>query len=197
MLSGNHTRNRQIMKALYTSKESGVFVAHGHITLISGQRNSTYKRMHALIVELALAGSVKLLIGGNRYDHYEINYALAAATPCYERILGENIRLSRAETCYQMVELLNQTSTNRIPSLVLDLLAPFHDESIPEREINQLLFEVILELRRLSRETAVVVSAHPGENRSQLLKVLENAADRIECPSMQPLQPILQQSLIG
>ena len=196
MISENHTRNRQIMEALYMSEESGVFVAHGHITLISGQRHYTYQRMHALIVELALAGSVKLLIGGNRYDHYGINYALAAATPYYERILGENIHLSRAETCYQMIELLNQTQADQTPSLVLDMLAPFHDESVPEREINQLLFEVILELRRLSREAAVVVSAHPGENRSQLLKVLENAAGRVERPSMHLLQPILQQSFI-
>ena len=38
-------------------------------------------------VELALAGPVKVLIGGNRYDHYQVNYALAAATPCYEQVL--------------------------------------------------------------------------------------------------------------
>ena len=185
------------MKTLHTPEKSRDFVVHGHITLISDQRNFTYQKMHALIAELALDGPVKLLIGGNRYDHYGINYALAAATSCYEYILGAHIRLSRAETCYQMVELLKQTPADQTPSLVLDLLAPFHDEGVPEREINQLLFEVILELRRLSREAAVVVSAHPGENRSQLLKVLENAADRIECPSMHPLQPILQQSFIG
>ena len=185
------------MKALHTPEESDVFVAYGHTTLISGQRNSIYQRMHALIVELALAGPVKLLIGGNRYDHYGINYALAAAVPHYERILEENIRLSRAETCYQMVELLNQTPANQTPSLVLDLLTSFHDESISERDINQLLFEAILELRRLSREAPVVVSAHPGENRPQLLKVLEKAFDRIEQPQILPSRSVLQQVLIG
>lgn len=167
------------------------------ITLIIGQRSHTYQRMHALIVELALAGPVKVLIGGNRYDHYWVNYALAAATPRYEHILDNHIHLSRAETCYQMVELLTQMQTNQVPSLVLDLLATFYDEGVPERETNQLLFEAILEFRRLSRGAAVVVSAHPEENRPRLLKVIKNAVDRVEEPQAFSLQPIGQPSLIG
>jgi hypothetical protein len=167
------------------------------ITLVTGQRSYTHQRMHALIVELALAGPVKVLVGGNRYDHYRVNYALAAATPRYEHILDHHIQLSRAETCYQMVELLTQTQADGVPSLVLDLLTTFYDEGAPEREINQLLFEAILELRRLSRGALVVVSAHAEENRPRLLKVLENAVERIEGPQASALQPIQQQSLIG
>jgi len=193
----NHASNQYIMKTLYTPEKSGAFVVHGNITLISGQHNATYQKMHALIVELALAGPVKVLIGGNLYDHYGINYALAAATSHYEYILDTHIRLSRAETCYQMVELLNQTPADQTPSLVLDLLAPFHDESVPEREIDQLLFEAILELRRLNQRAKVVVSAYPGKNRPRLLTVLENVFDQIEQPRVLPLQPILQQALIG
>lgn len=184
------------MKVLQTSEESRVFVAPNHITLVTGQRAYTHQRMHALIVELALAGPVNLLIGGNRYDHYGVNYALAAATPYYEHILADCIRLSRAETCYQMVELLKKTPADRTPSLVLDFLAPFHDESVPEQEINQLLFETILDLRRLSRQAGVVVSAYPGKNRPRLLKVLENSFDQVEPRIFLP-QPIPQQGLIG
>jgi hypothetical protein len=176
---------------------SKVLVVPGHITLVTGQRNCIQQRMHALIVELALAGPVKLLIGGNRYDHYWINYALAAATSRYEQILEENIRLSRAETCYQMVELLNRTQADQVPSLVLDLLTPFYDESVPDSETNQLLFEAILELRRLSRQAAVAVSAHLGQNRPRLLKVLENAVDRVDQSQVLPLRPVFQRALIG
>jgi len=153
--------------------------------------------MHALIVELALEGPIKLLIGGNRYDHYGINYMLAAATSCYEYILDHHIRLSRAETCYQMVELLKQTPADQSPGLVLDLLATFHDESIPEREINQLLFEAILELRRLSRGAMVTVSAHAGKNRPRLLKSLEKSLNHVEKPQIWLPKPVLQQSLVG
>jgi hypothetical protein len=153
--------------------------------------------MHALIVELALAGPVKVLIGGNRYDHYRINYALAAATPCYEQVLQDHIRLSRAETCYQMVALLAGTQADPVPTLVLDLLATFYDEGVPEREVNQLLFEAVLELRRLSRGAPVAVSAHAGQDRPRLLKVLERAVDRIEGPQAPAFQFNRQPGLIG
>ena len=169
----------------------------GITTLITGQRSYTHQRMHTLIVELALAGPVKVLIGGNRYDHYRINYALAAATPLYEYILAHHIHLSRAETCYQIVELLTQTQADPAPCLVLDLLTTFYDGGISEREIAQLLFETILQLRRLSRETAVTVSAYTEEKRPQLLKAIESAADQVERPPAPSFQPIRQPVLIG
>ncbi|MGD8406668.1 MAG: hypothetical protein PVJ21_23630 [Anaerolineales bacterium] len=186
-----------MMTALHTPEESGTFVVHEHITLINGQQNVTYQKMHALIVELALTGPIKVLIGRNRYDHYRINYALAAATSHYEYILGSHIRLSRAETCYQMVELLKQTPADPIPNLILDLLAPFHDESVSEREIDQLLFEAILELRRLNRRAMVTVSAHAGKNRPRLIKVLEKAFDQVEQPWVYQPQSMPQQVLVG
>ena len=167
------------------------------ITLITGRRSDTSQRMHTLIVELALAGPVKVLIGGNRYDHYRINYALAAETAHYEYILDQHIRLSRAETCYQMVELLTQTQADPVPCLVLDLLTTFYDEGVPEREIDQLLFEAILQLRRLSRRVSVVVSAQAEEKRPQLLKAIENIVDRVEEPQAPSFQPICQPVLIG
>lgn len=167
------------------------------ITLITGGRNIPHQRMHTLIVELALAGPVKVLIAGNRYDHYWVNYALAAATPRYEFILAHHIHLSRAETCYQMVELLTQTQADSVPCLVLDLLTTFCDEGVSEREIDQLLFEAILQLRRLSRAAAVIVSAHAGEKCPQLLKGIERAVDRVEGPQAPSRQPICQPVLIG
>lgn len=169
----------------------------GDITLVTGQRSYIHQRMHALIVELALAGPVKVLIGGNRYDHYRINYALAAATSRYEYILENHIHLSRAETCYQMVELLTQTKADRVPTLALDLLATFYDEGAPEREINQLLFEAILELRRLSRQALIVVSAHSNQDHPRLFEAIKNAVGRIEGPQVPTLQPVRQPSLIG
>ncbi|MEN8172724.1 MAG: hypothetical protein ABFS03_07560 [Chloroflexota bacterium] len=166
------------------------------ITLIVGQRAFTRQRMHALIVALALENPVRLLIGGNRYDHYGINYAIAAVTPHYEHILDEHIYLSRAETCYQMVELLIQTPDAPTPTLVLDLLTTFYDESAPDREVNQLLFESILNLRRLSQQAPVLVSARSGQTRPHLLKALLNAADQVEYPALTPPEPRRQYSFI-
>jgi len=92
------------MKESLESNKSRAFVIQNHISLITGHRGYTYQRIQALLIELALAGPVKLLIGGNRYDHYDINYALAATTRHYEHILDNHIHLSRAETCYQIVD---------------------------------------------------------------------------------------------
>ncbi len=167
------------------------------ITLITGRRSYTHLRMHAQIVKLALAAPVRVLIGGNHYDHYGINYALAAATCDYEYILDHHIHLSRAETCYQMVELLTHVQADGLPVLILDLLTTFSDEGVPEREIDQLLFEAILQLRRLSSNAGVAVSVHSGQNRSRLLEVLRRAVDRIEGPPVPSFQPMLQQLLIG
>lgn len=168
------------MKESLKSNLSKDFVVQNHISLITGHRSYIYQRMHALIVELALTGSVKIIIGGNRYDHYEINYALAATTRHYEHILDNHIHLSRAETCYQIVELLHETQADQTPSLVFDLLATFYEENVPEQEIDQLLFEAISSLRRLSKQAAVIITAYSRPNRPRLLKNLENAVDRVE-----------------
>jgi len=152
--------------------------------------------MHGLIVQFALEGPVKLLIGGNRYDHYGINYAIAAASPHYEYVLDKHIFLSRAETCYQMVELLLETRIDPIPIMVLDLLKTFYDESAHDQEVNQLFFESILALRRFRQEAPVVVSANPEQNRSWMMKALEKAADQVEYLAPEPPQPSQQRSFI-
>jgi hypothetical protein len=156
------------------------------MTLITGQPSYINQRMHLLIVEVALAGPVKLLICGNRYNHYGVNYALAATTGDFKRILDENILLSRAETCYQMVELLHKVQADSTPSLALDFLNTFYEKSIPEREIDQLLFEALLQLRRLNQQAAVIISAHSGQRRPRLLKALESAVDWVESPRFEP-----------
>lgn len=151
-----------------------------NILLITGPRGPLQQHMYHLIVQSALAGPVKLLVGANRYDHYGINYAVARLTGDYEAVLSENIRLSRAETCYQMVELLTQTEADEACTLLMDPLKTFYDEGVPEREVHQLLFESILQMRRLSRTAPLVVSAGPSEKRPYLYAALVKAADHIE-----------------
>jgi len=149
------------------------------ITLITGSKKATTQQMHKLIVEAALLGPVRVLLGGNRFSFYDIAYALAAETPQYEDILKNHITLSRAETCYQIVELLIDTPANPTLTLVSDLLTTFYDEGVPEKEIDQLLFESALQLHRLSKPAPVVVSAHVRETRPRLLKALEKKANEV------------------
>ncbi|HKJ27901.1 MAG TPA: hypothetical protein VJ965_09705 [Anaerolineales bacterium] len=78
------------------------------ITLITGPRGYTRQRMLERLIETALQEQVRILIGGNHFPVYQIAYALAARTGKYYTILSEEILLSRAETGYQLVELLQQ-----------------------------------------------------------------------------------------
>ncbi|MCJ7550699.1 MAG: hypothetical protein MUQ30_13580, partial [Anaerolineae bacterium] len=71
------------------------------------------------------------------------------------------IRLSRAFTCYQMVELLADTPADGMPTLVIDLLATFYDDNVQLTESQRLLFVCIPHLQRLSQFAPVVVSAKP------------------------------------
>lgn len=154
----------------------------GLIYLVTGPSRFTTSEMHRLLVEAALLGPVKILLGGNRFLFYEIAYALAAQTERYEEILEKRITLSRAETCYQVLALLAETESTPTLTLVSDLLTSFYDQGVPEKEVDQLLFESLLELRRLSRAAPVVVSAHGKGTRPRLLKALERSADEIFSP---------------
>lgn len=155
----------------------------GQIYLVAGPRRFTGQIMHQLIIDLSLLGPLRVLTGGNRFDLYSIAYALAAqAGDGFYHMLENHIRISRAEICPQMVELLIETKTEPVPTLVVDLLTPFYDDGFPDAEVDNLLFESILELRRMSAQAAVVVSAHPDAQRGRLLHALERAADHVYKP---------------
>jgi hypothetical protein len=143
--------------------------------------------MHDLIVRFALQGPVRVLIGGNRFDLYNIAYALAAqAGNAFYHILENHITLSRAEICPQILELLLETETSPVPTLVADLLTPFYDEGFPDAEVDNFFFDSIRELRRMSAQAAVVVSAYPKPHRQRLFHALERTAAQLYAPPPQP-----------
>jgi len=168
----------------------------GQIVLLSGPRYLCFQHSHALMVQAALQRPLRVLVGGNRFSVYDLAYALAARTGEYEEIMRQRIHLARAETCYQMAELLIETETLPLLTLVTDLTSSFYDPGVPESEIDQLLFRCIAELRRLSQAAPLLVSASPGPVRPRLLKALEKAAARVV--HLQPLaQPAAyQRSLV-
>jgi hypothetical protein len=150
--------------------------------------------MLELIARLACRGRLRLLDGGNRFDVYRCNLAVA-------RQLGgqsggllevlERIHLARAFTCYQMVALLEEIPAQPVPTLVLDLPATFYDENVSLAESLRLLQACLGELRRLNRLAPVAVSARPGSpgGRPELLEVLQEAAARVwrlEAPAPPP-----------
>jgi hypothetical protein len=148
--------------------------------------------MVEIAARLALNGTVRVLDGGNRFNVYPVAQAVRRLTPRLEETLAR-ITLSRAFTCYQVVALLEQTPVRAVPTLVLDILSTFLDESVTFEESQRLLKVSIEHLQRLSQTAPVVVSVKPlltlSAERLPLLDMLSEAASRtilLEAPRPQP-----------
>lgn len=118
--------------------------------------------------------------GGNRFDGYFVARMARQLSPQPEIALGR-LRLSRAFTCYQLAQLIEEADASLSPVLVLDLLSTFYDESVPLRDVERLLTQVISHLKRLAAVGPVVVGAREPktmvQDRWKLLEQLQIAAD--------------------
>jgi hypothetical protein len=139
-----------------------------------------------LVAHLAHRGPLRLLDGGNRLDVYALNLAIARTPGEISprrplREILERIQLARAFTCYQLAALLKDTPAAGVPTLVLDLLATFYDESVPAVESQRLLRSCVSHLARLNRAAPVAVSARADMpvDRPGLLEFLIAAAGQV------------------
>ncbi len=156
--------------------------------------------MLELVARLACQGPLRLLEGGNRFDVYRCNQAIARALQELQvkaspragveegsaaefslRQIMERIQLARAFTCYQLVSLLKQTPALPMPTLVLDMLTTFYDENVSNDESLRLLGVCLEELQRLNRVAPVAVSVRPAPpgSRPALLETLLGAAGQV------------------
>lgn len=150
----------------------------GQFSLAVLPHDST-KQVLQVVARLALRGSLRVLDGGNRFNAYKVALALRQHTIEVGAVL-EQIHVARAFTCYQVVTLLTQTPAIPRPTLVLDMLATFRDESVSLEERRRLLRNCLDQLRRLARGAPLLVSAIPqGAQSDELLVMLEEAADQI------------------
>jgi hypothetical protein len=95
-------------------------------------------------------------------------------------ILGR-IQLSRAFTCFQLAELIENAPAEPEPLFVLDMLTTFYDENVPLRDTERLLATTITHLKRLASVGPVIVGAREPralvQERWELLDRLQVAAD--------------------
>jgi hypothetical protein len=152
------------------------------------------EQVAALTAELALCGSVTVLDGGNRFPAYQTMRMLRRRTP---NILptARRIFLRRAFTCHQMLVLLESTPALHQPYIILDLLATFHDENVPDEEVSRLLDRCLAQIDRLRLEAPVIVSlTHPHPERMFLFERVCARGDetiQIEVPFPLATQPAL------
>lgn len=165
----------ETMNAIATS------LSLNHLTVVrAANRNGL--ALFDTAADMALEGLLRVLDGGNCINIYPLARELRRRTTNLSAAL-RNVRLSRAFTCYQMLALLTETPADGTPTLVLDLLATFYDESVPLYESQRLLHLAVLELLRLRAAGPLFVSARPpgvpAANRQPLYETLLSVAEEL------------------
>ena len=153
----------------------------GQIGLVIGPRAERLTLLE-LSAHLALRSPVRVLDGGNSYNTLYVSRYIRRHTVQLNETLNR-ITVARAFTCYQVVSLLQQTAVSHHPTLILDLLATFYDESVDLREAHRLLREVVNQVHRLRCLAPVIVSLRPTPphqpDRVGLSQPLEKIADHL------------------
>jgi len=163
--------------------------------IVVSSHNAAREEIAVLSAELALRGSVTVLDGSNCFPFYRFARLIRAKT--FEGAIAvRRLFIRRAFTCYQMLELLSSTPALDQPYLVLDLLATFYDEQIPEREVRRLLDACLVQLDRLSMTGPVMISLSPPRlpERASLVEQIYQSADRsfvLDAPAPEFVQPVL------
>ncbi len=152
----------------------------------------------SMLATLALRGRVLVVDGGNCFDGYALARALRRQTHEVEAAL-QQVWLSRAFTCYQMVAMLAELPVDGTPLIVLDMLATFLDENVNFAKRQRLLESSLNLLRHISQGAPVAVWARSrtasanAEDQQLLAPLLETARDvwQLEAPETPVHQPPL------
>ena len=142
--------------------------------------------MLAFAARLAIHTPLRVLDGGNRFNAREVARLLRQlnAPDLYRSLRGIQVR--RAFTCYQMAALIEDTPPSNLPSLVIDLLDTFYDESAPLPERRSLIEGCMQLLHGLSSLAPTIASVRPPEpsraDPTGLLEIVENAGDLLWLP---------------
>lgn len=158
------------------------------LMLFWGAHTPTRTLLVALTALAAQGHKLRVFDGGNRFDGYFVARMArrftsdpTANSAIDPHAILNRILLSRAFTCFQMAELIENTPVSSEPLFVLDLLSTFYDESVPLRDTKRLLSITIAHLKRLASAGPVVVGAREPRSlvkeRWTLLDQLQVAAD--------------------
>jgi hypothetical protein len=158
------------------------------LMLFWGAHTPTRTLLVALTALAAQGHALRVFDGGNRFDGYFVARMARSLTvgviknnPIDPHSILSRILLSRAFTCFQMAELIENTPPSQNPLFVLDLLATFYDESVSLHDSERLLSITIAQLKRLASIGPVIIGAREPrtqvKERWTLLDRLQLAAD--------------------
>jgi len=130
-----------------------------------------------VIAQLALLGTVQVIVGGNRFDAHRLARVIRQHTVQLDETLAR-IQQARPFTCHQAITLLAGTQP-ATPIVMLDMLNTFYDENISDAESERLVDVAAGHLRRLGQQAPVLITLRPPltPTRAGLIKIVRGIAD--------------------
>ena len=155
------------------------------LQLILTGPSEKYKAV-AWITAAAQRGPLSLIAASEWLPSYNVARAIRQETVDVERVLA-NVRLARAFTCYQLLDLLESTRGDGAPILALDFLHTFFSPDIPLPVRIRTLQACCRNLRRLSLRQPVTVFAvqETGPDYEIFCALLSASAEEVIQPAVQ------------
>lgn len=132
------------------------------------------------IADYALLGSLYVLSGAEWLPSYALTRMLRRRTVELDKTM-RRVRMARAFTCYQMLNLLETTRPEKEPLLILDLLHIFYNPDIHFRVRIRVLNQCVGHLRRLwtTRPLTIFIRKMEVEEYQQFYPLIARVADEI------------------
>lgn len=123
---------------------------------------------------MALRNTVRVLDGGNQFNAYHVARSIRRYSADLEGTLAR-IQLARAFTCYQVETLIcgaasglpqpgqlgRGGSNHAAVTLILDMLATFHDDNVSLAERKRLLLRCRSALQRIAERSILMLGIRP------------------------------------
>jgi hypothetical protein len=150
-----------------------------------------------LFAALAMRGPFYAIAGGEWLPTYALVQSIRRRTPDVKQVL-DRVRLARPFTCYQVLDLLEETRPERDPILILDFLHHFYNPDIQASVRQRVLEHCCRHLQRLalSRTLIVFTERLQTEEYGQYFPMVAAAADDILQTEDMPQTEELQLSLL-
>ena len=125
--------------------------------LIQETTGKEREKVIELITRRSLRGNFFLIAAGDWFvDHDDLRYAAFGYTNDFDEILDQ-LRLARARTCFQLLDLLIEADHENRSVLILDPLYHFYNEDVDLPTRNRILQDCCQYIKRLSLSNPVTL----------------------------------------
>ena len=180
------------------------YIAHWITSFQFGQLliQETIGREREKVIELisrwVLHGSFFIIVAGDWFvDHDDLRYSLFRYTNNFDEVLDRHLRLVRARTCFQLLDLLTEADNENQPVLILDPLHHFYNQDVDISTRDHVFEQCCQFTKRLSLSSpiAALVPKLDIEDHKRYFPILAAVADEVisvdEASEIQPSQGLL------